>query len=123
MTQHNGVNRVWDDDAMPLFQWQSQIHAWAKEKGFWEGYEETNFSDLFDNTSWVLSKLMLAVTELAEAGEACRTGDYHNFCEEVADAVIRLFDTAHALGIDLATEMANKMLRNETRPYKHGKRA
>ncbi len=39
---------------------------------------------------------------------------------ELADAVIRLFDHAYAVGIDLDEAIAVKMQYNETRSYRHG---
>jgi NTP pyrophosphatase (non-canonical NTP hydrolase) len=44
-----------------------------------------------------------------------------NFKEELADVAIRLGDLCGGLGIDLETEILNKMAINESRPYKHGK--
>lgn len=43
------------------------------------------------------------------------------FPSELADIVIRVFDLAGALGINLEQEVLNKMAYNETRPHKHGK--
>jgi hypothetical protein len=39
---------------------------------------------------------------------------------EVGDTIIRLLDTAGALGIDIAECMRLKMAYNETRPARHG---
>lgn len=92
-----------------LNQWATDIAEWRERKGF--------------TTEWanVMEKLMLVVTELAEAAEAYRKQDEHNFKEEIGDAMIRLFDLAGSLGIDLEKEIGDKMLYNETRPNKHGK--
>jgi NTP pyrophosphatase (non-canonical NTP hydrolase) len=70
----------------------------------------------------MLGKLMLVVSECAEAAEACRKGDFPNFCEEIADTFIRLFDIVEASGIDLATVLTAKMEKNWDRPIKHGKK-
>lgn len=43
------------------------------------------------------------------------------FEDELADAVIRLFDITHGLGIDLEWHIAAKMRYNKLRPHKHGK--
>lgn len=109
------------------------IVQWRKSKKF--------------RTHWgnVPEKLMLVVTELAEAMEAYRkidpktlssirharrhgfspSGGYgewvDNFREELADSAIRLFDLAYSLGIDLGDEMRTKMKVNETREILHGK--
>jgi NTP pyrophosphatase (non-canonical NTP hydrolase) len=65
---------------------------------------------------------MLVVTELAEAVEADRAHDDLNYREEIADAVIRLFDLCGADRIDLESEIAAKMEVNEARANRHGKR-
>lgn len=76
---------------------------------------------------------MLVVTELAEAAEAYRLPDSdirvttigeggkpEGFPSELADVVIRVFDTAESLGIDIASEIERKMTFNATRSYRHG---
>jgi NTP pyrophosphatase (non-canonical NTP hydrolase) len=108
----------------------ANIKLWREGKGF--------------RTDWfnVPEKLMLVVTELAEAMEAYRhlkrsdlgllqtgsavdndaaTGRWMNFKEELADAAIRLFDLAASLHVDLEAEVAAKMRVNEGRPYRHDK--
>ena len=65
---------------------------------------------------------MLIVTELAEACEADREGDFNNFKEEIADCFIRLGDMCSALDIDIEDEIRKKMEYNRTREYKHGKK-
>ena len=42
---------------------------------------------------------------------------------EFADLLIRLLDYAHRFGVDLEAEYRRKMAFNQTRPYRHGKRA
>ena len=93
--------------------------------------------------------LMLVTSELAEALEADRKGMYADaktyirasdgvmdekgkiafeayikdtFEDEIADAMIRLFDLAGHLGIDLDFHVMEKLKYNATRGYKHGKR-
>lgn len=44
------------------------------------------------------------------------------FEDEIADAVIRLFDISAGLGIDLEFHIKAKMKYNSLRPYKHGKK-
>lgn len=105
---------------------QKQCYRTAKEHGFHEGPVNID------------QKLMLTVGELHEAHEEVRAGHepqeiyHHNskilrdkpegFPIELADAVIRIFDLAEALGIDLQAAIEQKMNYNETRPYKHGKK-
>jgi NTP pyrophosphatase (non-canonical NTP hydrolase) len=68
---------------------------------------------------------MLAVTELAEALEGHRKGlmddklPHRPMLEvELADALIRIFDTAQGLGLDIGGAFAEKMQFNQTR-YDH----
>lgn len=77
----------------------------------------------------VTSKLMLIVSELAEALEAIRTVEdvdrlmsTTNFEEELADAQIRLFDLAHMVGANIGDAIMEKAGTNEGRSYKHGKK-
>ena len=112
-------------------------HEYAKSHGFYKG----GFN--------IGEKLMLVVTELSEAMEAWRTGkttaatpspglikglerrdplaimqfkeDYKDtFQDEIADAVIRLFDLCGKLKIDIDASVLAKMAYNNTRPYQHG---
>lgn len=69
----------------------------------------------------VPEKLMLIVTEVAEAMEAYREGNRANFNEEIADILIRTLDLAGRLEIDIQLETLAKMKKNFNRPYKHGK--
>lgn len=73
------------------------------------------------------TKLMLMVTELAEAMETLRdTGadDLRsgNFGEELADSVIRIFDTAHMINSPVGDEIMRKVDANKSRAYKHGRK-
>lgn len=111
-----------------------RIYEGNKERGFW------------DNERNIGETLMLVVTELSEALEAHRSGrlvtekgkaEYlsqnamaqsfkdnikDTFEDEIADAVIRLFDLCGGLGIDIDFHVSAKLLFNASRPYKHGKK-
>jgi len=70
----------------------------------------------------ILSKLMLAVTEVAEAAEGVRKdlNDDHlphrKMVEvEIADAIIRLFDLGAAMGLDIGGALVEKCEYNITR--------
>lgn len=93
-----------------------RIAEWRQSKGFYT-------PDSFDNAPFLLERLMLVVTEVAEAAEAVRKNDYDNFIEELADTVIRVLDLTGTMKIALASAIVNKMTTNETRPLRHGKRA
>lgn len=71
---------------------------------------------------WVSAKLMLAVTELAEAMEGHRKGlqddhlpDFDMLTVELGDAVIRIFDLAGGLGLRLPEAIVAKLKYNATR--------
>jgi NTP pyrophosphatase (non-canonical NTP hydrolase) len=79
--------------------------------------------DIRTNPMCFSQKLMLIVSELAEAME----GDRKNLMDdklphremrevELADAVIRIFDTAGGFGMDLGNAIAEKMQFNAHRP-------
>lgn len=84
---------------------------WREHQGF-----ETNWECM-------PKKLMLVVTELAEAMEEWRIDNRLSFNVEIADAVIRLLDICGSLDINISCEMRNKMMVNFTRPKLHGKKA
>lgn len=87
----------------------NEVHQLAVEKGFWD--TPRNFGEC----------LMLVVSELGEAIEAHRQNDPTHVAEEIADAVIRLYDLSEGFGIDLNAEIAKKHEFNKTRSYRHGK--
>jgi len=70
----------------------------------------------------MIGKLMLVVTEVAEAAEAVRHEDWDNFVEEIADTFIRLLDITGSQGIDIKLEIDKKMRINEGREIRHGKK-
>jgi len=109
-------------------------HENAVKHGFWEDLQNSdNDLDLewhkiaFKNpvceidVNAISTRLMLIVGEVAEAQEGLRHNDRSNFAEELADIVIRVFDLAGGLDIDLEVEIIKKMATNASRPYKHGK--
>ena len=71
----------------------------------------------------VPTKLMLIVTEAAEACEEFRKG--HNleaFGAELADIIIRVGQLGVGLGIDLDAAVAAKLAKNRGREHRHGGR-
>jgi NTP pyrophosphatase (non-canonical NTP hydrolase) len=90
----------------------AEIHRYAVEKGWW------------DNDRPVPELLCLIHSEISEALEGYREripeGEKGNLGEELADAVIRIWDMCDALGIDIINEIEKKHLFNLTRPYRHG---
>lgn len=106
----------------------SDTYATATDKGFW------NVQDPF--LAEINTKLMLIVSEVAEAMEVLRR-DYggpvqsytrmtelqqEDFTEEVIDVIIRAFDLARHFTDTPGEVMLAKMAHNTTRPKGHGKR-
>ena len=105
---------------LKLNEYRDLCHKIARSKGWYEGGDRN-----------IGEQLMLVVTEVAEAMEDLRVGamtlSYDSngkpcgFPIEVADVMIRLFDLAGYLQIDLEGAVDEKIAFNETRPHKHGK--
>lgn len=74
------------------------------------------------NPSFASEKLMLIVSECAEAQDALRNDDRENEAEEIADILIRTLDYAAWRGISLDIEVDRKMERNRARPVLHGRK-
>lgn len=99
-----------------------RAHQTSKDKGWWEGVD--------DPSKEIPAKLMLMVSELAEALEEYRNGNMSTYYQdsgkpegfdiELADCVIRIFDLCGALGIDLEEAIHIKSAYNSTRPHRHG---
>ncbi len=73
------------------------------------------------NRKNILEKLMLVVTEVAEAAEAVRHDNWEGFEEELADVIIRVLDITGALSIDIEHAIIEKHHVNMERPHMHGK--
>lgn len=111
----------------------NECHKNAVEHGFWDN-EVTIISKLYTKQSltaeeiiivdmaFKTQKIMLIVTELAEAVEGLRRGDKRNVNEELADTVIRIADTCGGYNIDLETAIERKIEKNKNRPRLHGKK-
>lgn len=97
-----------------------ECHGAAIRAGWWTDLK-TGQSLL--KTRNVGEMLMLAVSEISEAMEGHRKNlmddklPHRPMVEvEIADCIIRLCDTAGALGLDVGGAMAEKMLFNAERP-------
>ena len=105
---------------MTLNELRDECHAIARSKGWYDGPGERNIGE----------QLMLIVTEVAEAMEDLRdekmtmsvdvAGKPIGFPSEIADVLIRVFDLAGYLWIDLDSAVWAKIKYNERRAYRHG---
>jgi NTP pyrophosphatase (non-canonical NTP hydrolase) len=100
---------------MNLNELARQLGVWRRSKGF-------HTPESIEDGESLLGKLMLVVTEVAEAAEAVRSADMENFEEEMADVLIRTLDITDAMGIDIEQAITNKMEINERRPALHGRK-
>ena len=105
---------------------QEEAHACATAHGF---HERAVRVDNAVNTDRVLAHLALIHSEVSEAVEAARVGNYvirieegkpEGLVVELADTVSRILDTCGALGHGLERAIEVKMAYNSARPYKHG---
>lgn len=107
---------------------QKAVHETATKSGFWDAWCENRESYLPQSHNQS-EKIMLMVSELAEAQDGLRHGNppsdkipaFNNVEEELADCVIRIMDFAAAYGYDVAGAIIAKDAMNKTRPRKHGK--
>lgn len=111
-----------------------EIKTNAEAKGFYEDIKRImanpSLSDedkTFIKKIWLSHRLMLVVSELGEALEAVRDGNFSaepksgGFHEELADASIHIFDLAEHAGGNHEQAIVNKMEHNAGRAYRHGR--
>lgn len=119
------VNDELNDHHRSLQAMCRMIHGLNRHAGWWEdsetGEDVMSWPPKF-GMLWVMSKLLLCVTELAEATEGARKDlmddklPHRKMIEvELADAVIREFDLAGGLGLDLAGAIMEKLAYNSVR--------
>lgn len=104
---------------MSLNSLAEEIHEANRDKGFWD-----------DDNPNLTEKIMLVVSELAEAVEELRSdkpgyyevnGKPEGVDVELIDALIRLLDILGYRGADVEMILSAKLAYNATRPYKHGR--
>jgi NTP pyrophosphatase (non-canonical NTP hydrolase) len=111
-------------------EWAEHVHGVARDAGWHD--------EQMPKREQIAVYALNIVGEAAELWEAFRRGELDKPCdkavgmrgagqkpltcleEELADIVIRVFDTAEALGIDIERAVRAKSAYNETRPRRHG---
>lgn len=90
----------------------NRTNGWdVPEKADWNGGS---------NKHLIPSHIALNHSELSEALEAYRKGDWENFKEELADLVIRTLNVTDGLGINIGAEVLAKLEKNRARGFRHG---
>lgn len=74
----------------------------------------------YDEARPFSADIALLHSEVSEAYEGYRIGDWANVREEMADILIRLLDTCDRYNIDLAHEVTQKLVINAVRGRRHG---
>jgi NTP pyrophosphatase (non-canonical NTP hydrolase) len=107
-----------------------EISDTAEGKGFWD-------YDGIGDVGLIPVKLVLIASEVSEAlaehrtefdddDEDVQTGmtpmQEDKFTEELADIIIRTLDIAGYFDLDIGNIVLEKMEKNRSRPYRHGKR-
>lgn len=102
---------------------QRDMYELAKRNGFWEIPTDAEGIKRWQH----VVKLMLIVSEAAEAMEELRVGnqsvDWDAFGKELSDIIIRAFDLAADADIDIVAVTLEKHGVNLNRPFKHGGKA
>lgn len=99
-----------------------RIALWREKKGFYTPGSFEWEEGMAGRGDLMLGKLMLVVSEAAEAAEAARDHNYSEFAEEIADIFIRLFDICGTMQIPIGEHIDRKMKVNEARPIRHGRK-
>jgi len=107
---------------LSIAQWSQEVHRLAKEKGWHD--------DRQSEDAYVERMCNNFHDEVCELHEAWRNNELHEQCgkpidltcleEELADIVIRVFDSAARLGVDIERAIEIKHSHNLIRPKRHG---
>lgn len=121
LSRHCRVHQVVDG----LTDAQDLCHGLAARSGWWldtETGEDVRTWPPKHFNAWISAKLMLVVSEVAEAMEGHRKGlqddhlPHRSMLEvELADTVIRILDLAGGLNLDIAGAVVEKLAYNQQR--------
>jgi NTP pyrophosphatase (non-canonical NTP hydrolase) len=120
MNGNNMEQRSFNEEA-------AECHEIAAAHGFWPAagpyYALCNKEPANVDRDLVLAKIALIMSELGEAVEAVREENLGNLDEELVDVIIRTFDLAGSLSLDMDSAYVHKMEKNRHRIFMHGKKA
>lgn len=94
---------------------EESIHLLSREKGWWD-----NVGNDGEKIALIHSELSEALEALREDKQSDKIPKFLGVEEELADAIIRIMDLAHARSWDVAGAIVAKHEYNSTRAYKHG---
>jgi len=105
---------------MTLLELSEKCANLSYEKGFYCPVDLQMRTNI-EHRDLMLGKLMLIVTEIAEAAEDVRRNDIDHFWLEIADAFIRLLDICGRSAKDIEPVIRRTLEKNAQRPERHGK--
>lgn len=107
-----------------------EAHENAVKHGFYEDVQETVDILMATNPEkaysvdrdFILAQLAKITSEIGEAVSCIQHSmTMDGLSEELADIIIRTIDLAAFLDYEIGSQVKEKMLKNQLRPYKHGK--